>query len=462
MEVNPNPFRRLADSTFVKLSVLGFLFLLLLIPMSQVSALITERHTRHFVVQHEVAATWGGAQTLQGPVIAVPYRSFERCPESQNLRQSELATLPCAVLTHAVFLPKEVAWEGRIEPQVRYRGIFEVVVYEVHLRAEGFFQRPVMTPFAAAKRVRWNEAALAVSIPDLRGLQSRPQLVWNGEEHAFLPGSRLVESLASGLHVPLPDLAATAAGEPIPFSFEMVLRGAETLDFLPLGEETRVTLSSPWPAPGFSGAFLPQEREIGEAGFTARWQVPYFGRGYPQAWRASDVATEVLSDSAFGVTLVRPADGYQQTERAVKYAVLFILLTFSTFFLLELISPVRLHPLQYLLVGFALCLFYLLLLAVSEHTGFGPAYLLATLSIAGLVSAYAGSILGRKRWAALLALCLGGLYGFLYVLLRAEDYALLMGTVGLFLLLALFMYLTRHLDWYRLRFAPNSATGEAV
>jgi inner membrane protein len=206
------------------------------------------------------------------------------------------------------------------------------------------------------------------------------------------------------------------------------------------------------------GAPLPRQRRVGPREFTATWEVPYFGRGFAQQWRSGETAAaelrRALPGAAFGVSLARPADPYQQTERAVKYAVLFIGLTFTTVFLLELLSPVRLHAVHYLLVGFALCLFYLLLLALAEHLGLGLAYLLAAGATAGLVTLYARAVLAGWSRAAVLGAALAGLYAWLYTLLRAEDYALLLGAGGLFAVLALVMFLTRRLDWGTLRFRP--------
>lgn len=215
-------------------------------------------------------------------------------------------------------------------------------------------------------------------------------------------------------------------------------------------------LEAPWPDPGFDGAYLLQKRTISEEGFSASWSVPYFGRGFPRSWR-SDIARNQNTGNAahasgFGVTLVRPANQYQQTERSVKHAILFIFLTFTTLFLLELLSPVRLHPMHYLLVGFALCLFYLVLLALAEHTGFLVAYLAAAAAIVSLIALYVRSVLRSWRRAAPLAGTLAVLYGYLYGLLRVEDYSLLMGAAGMFTILALVTFLTRKLDWWTLSY----------
>ncbi|HXT20739.1 MAG TPA: cell envelope integrity protein CreD, partial [Thermoanaerobaculia bacterium] len=251
--------------------------------------------------------------------------------------------------------------------------------------------------------------------------------------------------------------AGDLEGNRIPFSLTLAVRGSEALHLLPLGDETTAELSSSWPHPSFAGAPLPRTRTADSThGFTASWSVPYFGRMYPQRWRGDQIDAAMLGaqleDSKFGVTLLRPADPYQQTERAVKYAVLFILLTFTTVFVLELLSPVRLHPMQYLLVGAALCLFYLLLLALAEHLGMGRAYAVATAATVSLVTLYTRAVLAGWARAVAVGAVLAGLYGWLYTVLRAEDYALLLGALGLFATLAVVMFLTRRLDWATLRF----------
>lgn len=449
--------RRWGDHTAVKLAVLALLVLLLLIPVARVTGLIRERMSRQYEVESEIAGIWGGSQTLLGPILAVPYTVTEErvTVEESGRRTAESTVQRTETFTYSrvlYALPAEVAWQARLEPEIRYRGLFEVVVYEARLAVTGVFARPAFDE-SARTVVHWERAKLVLGVPDVRGLQRRARLAWGGREVDFLPGTGGVELLASGIHAPLPDWGG--AGERVPFSFELLLRGSGDLHFLPAGEETRVDLSSPWTSPGFGGAFLPAEREIGAEGFTAAWSVPYFGRSYGQSWSDQAVAVDQLANSAFGVSLVLPADAYQQTERAVKYAVLFILLTFGTFFLLELLSPGRLHAMHYLLVGFALCVFYVLLLALGEHLGFTPAYALAAAATAGLIAGYSRSILGSRGRAAVVLAALAALYGFLYVLLRLEDYALLLGAVGLFVALATLMVLTRHLDWRSLTFRPR-------
>jgi inner membrane protein len=222
--------------------------------------------------------------------------------------------------------------------------------------------------------------------------------------------------------------------------------------FLPVGRTTEVDLASSWPSPGFVGAFLPDQHRIDLNGFTARWRAASFGRNVPQAWLDADIAPEQANErlgrGAFGVTLVTPVDIYQQTERSTKYGVLFVLLTFATFFLIEMLQPASVHPVQYLLIGAALCVFYLLLLSLAEQAGFAAAYLVAACATIGLIGTYARHALNSRRSALRVTGMLTGLYAFLYGLLQLEDYALLMGSVVLFAILAGVMFITRRIDWY--------------
>jgi inner membrane protein len=231
------------------------------------------------------------------------------------------------------------------------------------------------------------------------------------------------------------------------FSLVIDLNGSSEIAFVPLGEMTAVSMESDWGDPSFTGGFLPAFREITPDGFRADWKILNLNRNYPQAWIGDQY--KVLN-SAFGAKLYLPVDHYQKTERTVKYALLFIVLTFASLFLSEMMAKTVLHPIQYTLIGFALVLFYLLLLSLSEHLGFNLAYALATLLVVALVSLYANWITSKKRIAFTTSAVLLILYAFLYVTLQIQDYALLVGTVGLLITLGIIMYVTRHIDWFSL------------
>lgn len=427
----------------LKLATLGVLTLLLLIPVASLLGLVRERQSRESRVHAEIADLWGGQQVLGAAVLTLPIRKRVGDGIVESRRH---------------FLPVQADWAGTLKAESRNRGIFEVPVYQAQLVAFGRFAPDLAALGVDPEEVRWEGATLTLGVRDLKGVQERVTVAWGDERLRMVPGSDAPSLLPTGLRVALGEDARELILGTDTYRIDLAVRGSGRLGFLPLGEITTARLESNWADPGFDGASLPRTRRLSGDGFTATWNVPYFGRSYPQEWSPglSDQKVRELraaaADSAFGVTLVSPADEYQQTERSVKYAILFIVLTFTTLFLLELLSPVRLHPMHYLLVGFALCLFYLVLLALAEHTGFLPAYLAASAAIVSLTTGYVASVLGSWRRSLPLAGTLAVLYGYLYGLLRAEDYSLLMGAAGLFVVLAAVMYLTRQLDWWTLRF----------
>ena len=451
----PRPgVKNLRSSVLFRLGVIGVLVLLLLVPLSQVKGLVSERLHRAESAKKEVSSIWGGRQEIGGPVIVVPYR----------VHYVDAKGIAREVEQRARFLPDSLKISGKLLPELRHRGLFETVVYRLQLRVEASFPPPEFSAWSIAPEdIRWEKAVLGVGIPDLRGIRGEAALKWNDRTVPFSGGTADPRIWASGLTAAIP-LAPTAAGAAAHVvSFDLGLQGSEELRFLPFGRETVVDLESPWPSPSFSGAFLPDRRTVSEKGFDARWRISWLGRSYPQQWRdpevpsadrmeeggvaQTDAIQQAVCGSAFGVGLYLPADAYQKTERSLKYAILFVVLTFATFFLYEVLAPVELHPVQYLLVGAAICLFYLLLLSISEQAPFSVAYAVASAAIVALVSGYSAAILRGRLRALVLGGLLGLLYGYLYVLLQAEDQALLLGSVGLFAILGTLMYLTRRIDW---------------
>lgn len=443
----PEPQRRLRYPAIVELIILGALIGVLMIGLAMIRSLVTERSRRAESVRTEIASSWGRAQTVGGPVLVVPYR----VRDSQGRHTATL---------RARFLPDRVKTTGRLHPERRHRGIFETVLYRADLAVDGVFSRPDFSAWnIPPEDILWNEAVLTIGITDLRGIRGNPTLKWNARDVAFSGGSGDARLWISGLTAQVPFAPNGGDAARLPFSFVLLLNGSEDIDFLPLGGETVVELTAPWPDPSFGGAFLPERRTVTASGFTARWSISSLARSYPQKWRdngdAENVnAIEAVSASAFGVGLYSPVGHYQKTERSVKYGALFILLTFLTFFLYELLSPVTLHPVQYFLVGGALCLFYLLLLSISEHAPFAVAYAIGSIATIALIASYSAAILRSRLRVLGLAGFLALLYGYLYVLLQLEDWALLMGSIGLFLILALVMYTTRRVDWGAAHLGP--------
>jgi inner membrane protein len=444
-------------SRVLKMLFLGLLLLLFLIPLALIRGLVEDRERYRRAAEDEVIGQWGGEQTVAGPFLVVPYLLRQQDEKGKTVESTE----------RAFFLPEELEVAAEATPQKRRRGIYEVTLYTAVLRLTGAFRPPSPAAFAgwrvAPQDVRWEEAFLAMELPSPKGLAGRVRLGWSqdgrAQEADFQAGSALLgvfdgTAESGGIRAPLD--GARAGGR---FTLELRLRGGRALSFLPLGGETRVRMSSPWSAPRFSGAFLPASRELLSSGFQAEWYVVSLARGYPQAWRRGEVEPAALEASRFGVELMVPVDIYQKVLRSVKYGLLFVLLPFLVFFLFEVYSGRRVHALQYLLVGLADCFFYLLLLSVSEHLGFGATYLVAGLATVALLAFYAGHALGDRRRGLLLASVLAAAYAFLYAALQSEDYALLIGSLGLFVILAGTMVLTRKLDWYR---PPGKAAGTGM
>jgi inner membrane protein len=350
---------------------------------------------------------------------------------------------------HAYFLPQDVSISGALDPSVLHRGIYRAVVYHGALRLEGHFSKPSFAEWKiGADDILWDDAVVALAISDLRGAKETVTLTWDGRAVTMAPGSRL--AFDSSIHARLGPQAW--AGTNAAFSLTLSLNGSSGIRFAPAGQQTRVTLSSSWTDPSFAGAFLPTERHVTAAGFEAAWQVSYYGRSFPQQWLGQDggepFSAKAVQGSLFGVDLIEVVDAYRLVERSIKYGILFIVLIFTAFFLYEILAPLRVHPLQYILVGMALCLFYLALLSLSEIVRFGAAYFWGAAASTLLITLYSAAVLRGARRAALIGLELAMIYAFLFVVLRLQDLSLLVGTAGLFLALALVMYLTRKIDWY--------------
>ena len=428
---------RIRDSILYRVIGTSFLVLLLQIPVGLIDGTVSERRLTKDAAVAEVTRTWGGSQELVGPVLTVP--SIERWVEGKTPRER-------IVLRH--FLPRALSIRGRADTEVRRRGIFDVPLFVAQLRIEGTFVLPDESQFAARPEdIQWQRASLSFGIADPKAIRACSPLSFGERRAWFEPGPGEAAYLGSGLHVPLPGPGRPGAS--VPFSFELTLGGSGRLAVVPAGDETLVSLGSRWPHPSFDGAWLPVERRVDAAGFAATWRVLNLGRNFPSSWVGKAVDRGTLSASAFGVTLLSPVDTYRTNDRAVKYQLLFLGLTFLGFTLFELLAAFRVHPFQYLLVGLALCLFYLLLLSLSEQIGFTPAYAIAAELVVALVTTYVRFVLGKWSRAIALGAFLWVLYGFLYVLLQIQDYALLAGSLGLFVLLATVMWFTRKVDWYR-------------
>ena len=384
----------------------------------------------------EIEKSWGRQQTLAGPILIIPLSeaSAKRGP-SDSARANQ-----------AYFLPAKLAVEGILVPERREKGIHRVTVYAAKLKLSGDFAVPDFNALGiAAEDVLWEKAHVAVMLSDLHGVRETAMFGVAGQKFPLQPGGKTM-SVGGYLLAPLSQLQPTAA--PFSFSLDISINGSTSFAVSPVGLNTRASISGAWPAPSFRGANLPVKWQIGPAGFASEWQVSSYGREFPQQWdnrldRPTELNLAALQDAAFGVSLLTPVDAYRATERALKFSVLFLALVFIVFFLCDEAGRLRLHLLHYILVGAALCLFYIALLALAEFMLFGAAYLAAAGASTALISFYSIAILDSGRRALVATTALAVVYGSLYSILQMQDYAMLAGTAVLFAALAAVMWTTR-------------------
>lgn len=420
------------NSITLKLAVIGILVLLLLIPASMIQNLIKERSENHTKVVNEITDKWGKSQVITGPVLIIPYKVLKTVNNTVQETKS-----------YAYFLPEKLDMEGNISPEVRSRNIFKVMLYNSKLKLSGFFEKPDFAILnISTENILWNEASVAIGIPDMRGIRRTVEITWNNQKYLCNPGVVNRDIVSSGINSRVNVSADTSKFD---FSLSLDINGSESLSFLPLGKKTHAKLESVWSSPSFSGAFLPEKRNVTSKGFTAEWNVLQLNRNYPQQWTSNN--NQSVMESGFGVDLVFPVDHYQKSTRSAKYAVMFLFLTFLIFFINEILNKSKIHPVQYLLIGLALIIFYSLLVSLSEYTGFNIAYVIASLLTVSLITIYSSGILSKKG-SLIIGIFLIMLYGFLFVLLQLEEYSLVIGSFGLFLILACVMSVSRKINWY--------------
>lgn len=425
-------------SITLKIFSMAFLLLFSMIPVAFIRELVRERQGLQNQASEDISQKWAGAQTVSGPILTLPYKQLV-VVEHDKKKTTE------TVVKRLHLLPSQLAVNGQMEPKSLYRGIYEMMVYTAHLKVQGSFEPSQFSQLPVnPKDILWDKAYLSVGLNDLRGIKDAVQLRWGAHQGVFDPGTLSDDLFSSGIHKTVP-LRENTRQSKIPFQFELNLKGNQRLYFVPVGKETKVNLQAPWGSPSFDGAFLPDQRDIKakENSFQASWKVLHLNRNFPQIWEGKQYD---FSNSAFGVYLMQPVDHYQKVERVVKYALFFIGLTFLTFFFVELITRRMVHPLQYILVGFALCVFYTLLLSISEHLGFEKAYGIAASMTVVLITSYAAGFLKSLPLTAVTGGVLVSLYSFIYVTIYQEDYALLMGSLGMFVVLALVMFFSRKID----------------
>ncbi|QHE87084.1 cell envelope integrity protein CreD [Hydrogenophaga sp. BPS33] len=425
-----------------KVMVIGLLMLLLSIPLLMVRGAIEERSMNREAATQDVARAHAGEQTLTGPVLYVPYTEtfLRKVVLDGGQTREELVTQSHV----AIRFPSVMETRSRLQTETRWRGVFPVKVFTSVNESTGQFVWSDVEPKEKNSQITLGQPSLLLGVSDLRGLLNAPQLKVEGRAIAVAP-ARAAQRLPLPLVAPL-NLAQLRAGAVLPFSLQLELAGTGRIGWVPLADENRVHLQSSWPHPSFGGDFLPRTRSVSAQGFEASWSVPSLSTQAQRQFAQTGERPE--TPESFSVSLDDPVDVYRLTDRATKYGAMFILLTFAAFFVLEMVKRWRIHPMQYLMIGAALVLFFLLLLSIAEHLGFLPAYLSASAACIGLLAHYLRHVLGGWKPGLLMSGLLVALYGVLYGILMSEDNALMMGSLLLFGVLASIMVATRKVDWY--------------
>lgn len=475
-----------------KIVFCAFLGLMLMIPASMIEDLVSDRETRKSEAVTEVASKWGSDLVVTGPILSIPYTTPGATVANPN--GGLVVQGPKSHFLH--ILPSTLELDTKLDPSVRTRGIYEVIVYKLDTKLAGKYDLSGIVDMMASRNGTpdMKNAVLSMGLSDPKGIESIGKIKFADKEYSFTPGVAIRSVIPTGVStkLDLSNVLSDSSNRPKEMAFEssFSIRGAESVKYIPLGKETNVTVASPWKSPSFDGAFLPVDREVSDKGFSAKWKILDFNRDFPEAWdddayslqyipttttyagsrnnwneygNMSEVNQKMMDTStvssmpsanlgtmAFGVSLYTPVDNYDKTARTIKYAILVIGLTFVAFFLMEVSHKRRIHPIQYLLVGFALCVFYTILLSLSEHISFNTAYLVSALLTAGLITSYVALAFRVRSLALTIGGILAFLYGFIFVILQSEDYALLLGSFGIFLTLAVLMYVTRNIDWYKI------------
>lgn len=432
----------------IKILVISFLALIMLIPLTMIRGKIDERDDYRLEATQSVAKSWTGEQQLTTPILVIPYiEVIKRTDNNSNFSTSARTTL-----RYKFVAPSQVAIESEILTNKLMRGIYEIPVYETFINLDGQFSKTSIDK--ALKAISELEGLseikqpyLAIGLSDPRGINNVPSLNWADRNISFESGTK-ISNLDKGLHALLPEFVQNETAD-ISFKFDLNIRGMEQISFIPTADIVDIALHSPWPHPEFIGAFLPNKREVTKDGFAANWRVTQFSSGVSNKLNQCQLGNcQFLAENSMGVKLTDPVDVYLQSDRSVKYGILFIGLSFIGFFLFENLKKMRIHPIQYGLVGLAIATFYMLLISLSEHINFALSYAIATLACVSLIFSYLKFVLAGVRNSLYFATGLAVLYGILYVIIQAEDFALLMGAVLVFGVLTLVMLVTRGIDWY--------------
>jgi inner membrane protein len=443
---NPTPTPFLQSNT-AKMIMVGLLTFVLLIPLEFVKSLITERSYRQDEVISEINTKWGESVYFYGPILKVPYTVFEETL-SINQKTNETVKQQKAITKYAYFFPEDLKAKSNVVTKVLNRNNYESVVYSSQMNFDGQYIQPdFSSKNIPTEAIQWNKATILIKTTNLKSIKDEVKINLNGTKFTFEPVySNNLNDSTQALETGFIDLKNILKPVKNNFSFDITYNGSKQIKMVPIGKTTQLSMKSNWSSPSFTGNFLPDDKtkKIDTNGFVANWKILHINRAFPQQFFEN---LPDLGTYAFGVDFVIPVNQYQQNERASKYGFLVIGLTFLIFFLIQSISKIKIHIFQYSMIGLALILFYTLLISITEHSSFMKAYLVAAIAVITLISLYSVSILKGQKFPLFIAASLTALYTFIFVIIQLENYALLVGSIGLFSILAAVMYFSRKIDW---------------
>ncbi len=451
MNTSQNKFGNwIKSSITARMLMVGVLIIILLIPLTFIKKLINERSHRQESVVDEINEKWGGEVLLYGPILKIPYKTYSErvisASNSKDIRKERIVHI-----NYAYFFPNNLDISSEINPEVRKRGIYKTSVYKSEISVTGSYQKPNFTSKGIKDEdIVWDKAIVIIKTSNLKGINNQVDFKFNNKSHSFVPkydaenDSNYGQTVLHKLETSQVDVSELISNEK-DFSIELSISGSKQFEIIPIGKETNFQVKSNWETANFIGSFSRDNSdEIFDKGFDAKWKVLHINRPFSQEYFKH---LPNLNEYSFGVNFMIPVDEYQKTERSVKYGFLVIALTFLVFFLIQTISNIPIHPFQYLMIGLALTMFYTLLISISEHSDFLTAYLFAGTSVIILIGFYSKSILKTIKFPIFIGLSLTALYTFIYVIIQLENYALLVGSIGLFAILAIVMYTSRKIDW---------------
>lgn len=470
---------RMANSSILKMLIIFILILLMMIPMSLVDSLVYERKDREEEVSSEIARKWGRDQVVSAPVLAIPYSYALETIEKDSKGKE---TILSSISEDWIFLlPDKNLIKTTVNPEPLKRGIYSAVVYNASVNITGNFEGYNLKGLGIAKEsIRWDKAKLIFGIEDVKGLSEKPELVFGGNKYDFEANNQTFRLFPNTMvaDVPLQNIEGSKAS----FAINLQIRGSKSLNFLPLANQTNIEASGEWNNPSFNGGYLPEDRKVTDNAFEAKWGIPSFSRKIPMQWYMSNtpiynfsgitltedaVYTQSEIESAAGyavaassieaatdvdmvqINFLPEVNNYKKINRVAKYGILIIVLTFASLFFTEIIKKQRVHLIQYILIGAAMVLFYSLLLAISEHLGFNLAYLTVALATIVLIASFIRMITKDNKTALLFAGILSLFYTFIFVLMQLRDYSLIVGTIGIFIILAVLMRVSTKVNWYQ-------------